>query len=153
MGMEGGCVCGSVRYEMLEDPIFTQACHCTHCQRSTGSAFMLCLVLELENIKIQKGQLQVYDFTGGSGQKYELNVCAVCGTALWGKMHGQTKGLAYIRAGTLDETREIKPQAHIYTASKQEWVLLSDDTPAFTEMYKLEEVWPEKSINRLQNLK
>jgi hypothetical protein len=152
VGVKGGCVCGAVRYELLEDPMFTQACHCTHCQRSTGSAFMLSLVLELGNIKIQNGQPQVCPFTGGSGQKYDLNVCSACGTALWGNRQGQSRGLAYLRAGTLDETRKLKPQAHIYTASKQEWVQLSDGAPAFTGMYKMEEVWPQSSIDRLKAL-
>lgn len=148
----GTCVCGASSFELEQEPLFTQACHCRHCQRATGSAFMLSLVMEQVNLKLLRGQLKTYDFCGGSGQHYDLNTCADCGTALWANRRGQTRGLAYIRAGTLNDLDGIKPQAHIYTQSKLSWLQLPTDIPAFEGLYRMEQLWPPASIARFKVL-
>ena len=152
MNVEGGCLCGLVRYELLEEPLFVQACHCTHCQRTTGSAFIVSIVLEASNLKVQEGVPTVFKLTGGSGKVYDVFSCSECGTALWSAAQGECGGIIYIRAGTLDETRYIRPAAHIYMKSKQEWVSLPGGTPAFQELYDREDVWPSSSLKRLEAL-
>lgn len=152
MKNQGGCICGSIRYQLSDDPLFIQACHCTHCQRSTGSAFMLTIVLEAEKLELLSGEPSRYDFSGGSGLHYDLNYCGHCGTPVWGSIHNQPKGIAFIRAGTLDDTSDVKPAAHIYTGSKQDWVILGDDVPQFEEIYQREQLWPKASLERIQKL-
>ena len=153
MNFEGGCVCGSVRYQLLARPLFIHACHCPHCQTSTGSAFTLTLVSEAGNVRILRGNPEVYDaFEGGSGQMYDINLCGECRTSLWACVHGQSTGLAYVRGGTLDETKELEPAAHIFTRSKQAWVVIPDGVPQFSEGYEAEGLWPEESIARVRAL-
>lgn len=154
MRYEGGCVCGAIRYELTEEPLFIQVCHCTHCQISSGSAFNMTMVSEAHNLKLLKGQPISYDtFKGAGGKSYDFNVCGKCGVGLWGNIHGQSIGLVYIRAGTLDETIELKPAAHIYTKSKQNWVSIPEDTPQFREGYdNMEGLWRAESIARVHTL-
>jgi hypothetical protein len=153
MERQGGCTCGSIRYEISEDPIFLQACHCTHCQTSTGSAFITTWISEAQNLHLLQGEPKVFDtFTGGSGGGYDFYTCGDCGTGLWATVKGWSNGLLFLRAGTLDETRDINPMAHIYTKSKQGWVILPDGIPQFEEGYEREELWPPPSLARLQSL-
>jgi hypothetical protein len=58
MGLQGGCICGAVRYELLEKPLFIQACHCTQCQTATGSAFILTMILEAHSENLN-GQISL----------------------------------------------------------------------------------------------
>jgi hypothetical protein len=152
MNVEGGCVCGSVRYRLLEDPMFIQACHCTGCQRSTGSAFIISMVLESAKLELYSGEPVVSSLTGGSDGVFNLFSCGECGTTLWAGAQGDDKGLVYVRVGTLDNARQVKPMAHIWTRSKHEWVILPTDVPVFKKMYELEEVWPDESLRRLAAL-
>lgn len=152
MTREGGCTCGAIRYHLLDTPLFINACHCSHCQRSTGSAFMLSLVIERDQLELTLGQPQLYDFTGGSGAHYDLHFCAGCGTPLWGCGQGPAAAIAFVRAGTLDDTAELRPGAHIYTRSKQAWLELPADIPQFETLYEREQVWPETSLARLAAL-
>jgi len=153
MKREGGCICGAVRYELLEEPLFVQACHCTHCQTATGSAFIMTMILEAHNFKIQKkGAMNTYTMQLGSGERADGHFCGTCNAGLWGNPQGQTEGIVFIRAGTLDNTKHIAPSAHIYTKSKQEWVVLPEGVPCFEESYVQAEVWPEESLERIQKL-
>jgi hypothetical protein len=154
MKYKGGCVCGAIRYELIEEPLFIQVCHCTHCQTSSGSAFNTTMVSEAYNLRLLKGEPKAYDtFKGGGGESYDFNVCGDCGVGLWGNVHGQSNGLVYVRGGTLDETKELEPAAHIYTKSKQNWVSIPEGVPQFNEGYdNMEDLWPKESIARVQAL-
>ena len=153
MSQAGGCVCGSIRYEIDHEPMFLQACHCKHCQTSTGSAFITTWITESKNHRILQGEPKIFNtFTGGSGEGYDFNTCGECGTGLWATVKGSPGGLLFLRAGTLDETKKIKPLAHIYTKSKQEWMILPDDVPSFEEGYEREKLWPHESLARLDTL-
>lgn len=152
MAQEGGCTCGAIRYRLMDTPLFINACHCTHCQRSTGSAFMISLVLESSKLEFLAGETQRYDFTGGSGAKYDLNFCGACGTPLWGCGQGPASSIVFLRAGTLDDTSTVRPDAHIYTCSKQTWLDLPDDIPRFDTLYDRQALWPPASMARLAAL-
>jgi len=153
MTRTGGCACGALRYEVDNEPMFLQACHCTGCQTSTGSAFIMTWMTESSNFRLVQGEPKVFDaFTGSSGETYDFNTCGRCGTGLWANIKGCANGITFLRAGTLDDTRDISPMAHIYTKSKQNWMLLPEDVPCFDEAYAREELWPPESLARLAAL-
>ena len=153
MGLQGGCICGAVRYELLEKPLFIQACHCTQCQTATGSAFILTMILEAHNFRtLSNAPIDTYTMKLGSGSLADGHFCGECHSGVWGNPHDQTDGILYIRGGTLDDTIGIVPAAHIFTKSKQDWVTIPDGVPIFDEGYELAEVWPQESLERLTKL-
>ncbi len=153
MGRKGGCICGAVRYELLDEPLFIQACHCTQCQTATGSAFILTMILEAHNFKtVSEGPTDTYTMKLGSGSLADGHFCGECHSGVWGNPHGQTDGIVYIRGGTLDDTTSIVPAAHIFTKSKQDWVIIPDGVPIFDEGYDVADLWPQESLERLKKL-
>jgi hypothetical protein len=152
-GKQGGCMCGAVRYCLTEQPMFVQACHCSDCQRISGSAFAVNMWTEEFNVDLQQGELVSWIYTGGSGNKHEMFSCARCGTNLWSKYYAGLSNTLFVRAGTLDDPEEIRPMAHIHIRSRQRWFDLPDDVPHFDEFYKLADTWPADSLARLRQLK
>jgi hypothetical protein len=144
---DGGCDCGSVRYRMNRKPLFVNCCHCRWCQRESGSAFALNALIEMQNVHISSGETEIVDTPSQSGKGQKIVRCSKCRIALWSHYGGIDK-LAFIRVGTLDEPDLHPPMAHIYTASKQPWVTLAADVPAFSGYYKSSEVWTQESLVR-----
>jgi hypothetical protein len=108
------------------------------------------MVIENKEFTVSKGELTTFEFKGGSGAIYDIYACKCCGNALWGKPREAVKDLIYVRSGTLENTKDVKPLAHIFTQFKQDWVILPGDTPEFEAMYDLENTWPIESQQRLQ---
>jgi hypothetical protein len=146
--LTGGCSCGQVRYQLLAKPIRVHCCHCTDCQRHTGSAFVLNALIETSAIKILCGKLQAVPVPRAFGP-HDIYRCPKCKVALWSEYGGRSQ-LRFVRVGTLDDSRAIKPDIHIYTETKVPWVKLPRGTPAFREYYDLKKVWPLKSQERLR---
>lgn len=151
MAMTGRCACGEVTYEIREQPLFTQACHCTDCQRTTGTAFVVHMVVGEPDFEI-KGDTRSTVVPSGSGAGCELHFCATCATYLWCRYLYHKVCAIAIRAGTLDDTKAVSPQAHIFTRSKQPWLTLPDNVPQFPEAAPREEIWTEESIQKYENL-
>jgi hypothetical protein len=86
----------------------------------------------------------------GSGKPQEIFRCPDCGTAMWSKYHGAPGDTVLLRAGTLDHPEAIKPDVHIFTRSKLPWLELPAGARSFESFYKLAEVWPEASRERLR---
>ena len=152
MYKKGECLCGEVKYQIDREPLFVQACHCTLCQTTTGSAFNLIMQIETKHFKVTNGEPITYEFKGGSGASYDVYSCKTCGTGLWGKPRNLIKDLTFIRSGTLLDTKDIKPLAHIFTVHKQDWLTLPIDTPKFDGMYELDKIWPIESLKRLKEI-
>ncbi len=150
MYKKGKCLCGKVTYQLEKEPLFIQACHCSLCQTTTGSAFNLIMQIETKYFTVTSGELITFEFKGGSDAIYDVYSCKTCGTGLWGKPRNLIKDLTYLRSGTLLETKDIKPLAHIFTKHKQDWLTLPEDTPQFEGMYELDKTWPAKSLKRLK---
>ncbi len=151
-GKEGGCLCGAVRYRLEENPMYVQACHCLDCQTVSGSAFAINLWMEEANVA-QLGVTPVpFMNVAGSGKAHEIFSCEKCGTAVFSKYHASPVPDQMVRAGTLDDTSDVEPMAHIYTATKQFWIQLPEDKPNYPGSYKLFEVWPEASAARFRAL-
>ena len=100
--MTGGCLCGQVRYSANADPIFVGVCHCTHCQRQTGTAFSVLVGIPKSSMLVQ-GQCKTFRDTCDSGQPVERNFCPECGSPIFSDLVVMP-GITFIKAGTLDDT-------------------------------------------------
>lgn len=149
---EGGCACGAARYQMMGEPIFVNNCHCTQCQRQTGSTSVVNMFTETEHLTLLSGETTRHVVKAGSGGNHVIVRCAACGTALWSHYPRLGELGAGIRVGTLDNPSGIKPDAVIYTAEKMEWTALPEGIPAFEAYYSPAEVLPPERFARLKAL-
>ncbi len=145
---EGGCTCRAVRYRMTSAPMFVNCCHCRWCQRETGSSFALNAIIEADRVVATSGAPEVVATPSNSGKGQKIARCPVCHVAVWSNYAGAGDAVRFVRVGTLDEPDRLRPGAHIFTASKQPWVVLAPDTPTFSEYYDREVLWPAESLKR-----
>ena len=145
---EGGCTCRTVRYRMTSRPLFVNCCHCTWCQRETGSAFAINAMIEADRVVLLRGEVDVVDTPSASGKGQRIARCPHCRVAVWSNYGGSGDVVRFVRVGTLDEPDRLPPDVHIFTASKQRWVVLPPGTPAVAEYYKASELWPKESLER-----
>lgn len=127
--LTGGCQCGGLRYELTAAPLMTYTCHCTACQRSTGSAFSLAIVVPDSAFRLTRGEPRAVSRVADSARTVTRWLCPECGG--WvanGPQPGMAPGelIRRVRAGTLDDTSWLRPTAHFWTRSKQPWVTLPD---------------------------
>ena len=146
----GQCTCGAVQYRMVADPMIVHCCHCSWCQRETGSAFAVNALIELDQVEVLSGTVEHRTLASASGQGQRLHGCANCGTTLWSHYAFGNIGekVAFVRVGTLEQGAGIEPDVHIYTASKQSWLNLPPETPAFLEYYRAKDVWSQNALRR-----
>ena len=150
--VEGGCACGQLRYRLADRPLIAQACHCHHCQRESGSAFAHNLLIERAALKILSGHPQFADVPTASGLGQRVARCPHCHVALWSHYGVSHPGIAFVRVGTLDTPEEFPPAAHIFVATKQPWLKLPEDVPAFPAFYDLAQMWSADSLARVARL-
>jgi hypothetical protein len=151
--LEGGCTCRSVRYRMTTTPLFVHCCHCRWCQRETGASFALNALIETDRVEVLSGQPQTIHIPSNSGLGQKIVRCPACHVALWSHYAGAGDALAFVRVGTLDDPDRLPPDIHIFTASKQPWVVLPPGTPAVSEYYDRERHWPPASLERRRVLR
>jgi hypothetical protein len=144
---EGGCSCGAVRYRLTSEPMFVHCCHCLNCQRQTGSAFVINLLLEADRIELLAGEPQPVDVPRDDGSTQRIYRCPTCQVAVYSE-YGRPE-VRFVRAGTLDEPSSVAPGVHIFTRSKVPWVTLPESTPAFDVYYDSRTLWPAESLERL----
>jgi hypothetical protein len=144
---EGGCFCGQIRYRMQGRPMFIHCCHCTDCQRQTGSAFAVNAVIETDRVEILSGAPVVVTLPTDSGRPHDVYRCEACQSALWSD-YGRRLWLSFLRVTTLDEPAGFVPDVHIYTRSKLPWVVLPEDAAAFEDYYDMKALWPAESLAR-----
>ena len=149
---EGGCTCRAVRYRMTSKPLFVHCCHCRWCQRESGAAFALNAMIEADRVVLLQGEPERVDTPSNSGKGQTYYRCPTCRIALWSNYAGAGDAVRFVRVGTLDEPDRLPPDIHIYTDSKQPWVVLPSDSLAFPAFYKRSDVWPEDSLARLKAL-
>lgn len=128
--MTGGCQCGAVRYEIAAKPSTLYACHCADCQRQTGSAFALSLIVPRDAVRVTKGAPAVWERPGSqttSGTPADCVFCLECGARLY-NLPSRNRAIAVVKPGTLDDTSWLKPVGHIWTASAQPWVRFDQGT-------------------------
>jgi hypothetical protein len=145
---EGGCACGAVRYRLASDPLFVHCCHCLNCQRQTGSAFVVNLLIETDRVEVLAGDPRPVDVPRDDGSAQTVYRCPACQVAVFSQ-YGHP-GVRFVRGGTLDDPTEVVPDVHIFTRSKVGWVMLPDSAPAFDVYYDSKALWPSASLDRLQ---
>ncbi len=130
--ISGGCLCGAVRYSLKKLPERLNVCHCSHCQKSSGSAFSINLIAPEEDVTLS-GEMKLYEDFGDSGNILRRYFCPVCGSQMGS--HNLTRpGMFVLRAGTLDDTRVLRRiSLQIWTQSRQPWVKLESDAPEFPQ--------------------
>ena len=126
----GQCLCGAIKYRVLREPLTLYACHCTDCQRRTGSAFALSMIVRPEDVELLAGQTTGYSATLSNGRTKCGQMCAACGTRLWGTPV-KYAGIFIVQPGTLDQPCQLAPVAHLWVSEAQPWIKLPPGVPIF----------------------
>ena len=127
----GGCLCGAVRYESNAEPEMIVACHCTTCQKNTGSAFSLNVAMPEDKVTITGDSLSTYEERSApESTPFYRSFCALCGSPISGRGDAYP-GVVFLKAGTLDDRSWVKPSAHMWCAEKQPWVTVEEGIPQF----------------------
>jgi hypothetical protein len=146
--LEGGCACGEVRYRLTSEPLFTHCCHCLNCQRQTGSAFVINLLIEADRVELLAGEPHPVDVPRSGGKKQRIFRCPTCQVAVFSRY--TRAGIRFVRGGTLDDPSSVTPDVHIYTRSKLSWITLPESVRAFATYYDTKKLWPAASLERLE---
>jgi hypothetical protein len=152
LSFEGGCTCHAVRYRMTSKPIFVHCCHCRWCQRETGASFALNALIEADRVVLLCGSPEMVDTPSNSGKGQKIVRCPTCRIALWSNYGGAGDKVRFIRVGTLDEPDRFPPDIHIFTRSKQPWVVIPPGAHAVREYYDRDKYWPAESLARRRAL-
>jgi hypothetical protein len=145
---EGGCDCRALRYRMTSRPLFVHCCHCRWCQRETGTAFALNAMIETSRLEVLAGEAEMVDTPSNSGKGQKIARCPKCRIALWSHYAGAGELVAFVRVGTLDNPDALPPDIHIFTSTKQPWVVLPPGARAVPEYYDRKKEWPAESLAR-----
>lgn len=137
--MQGRCSCGQVSYRLSAAPMIVHCCHCSWCQRETGSAFVINAVVE--TAALVTGAPVLVNTPSASGAGQEIARCPSCHVALWSHYPNAGRKAAFVRVGTLAEPDACPPDVHVFTSTKQDWVVLPEGAPAYAEFYNPSEVW------------
>jgi hypothetical protein len=146
--LEGGCACGEIRYRLASDPLFVHCCHCLNCQRQTGSAFVVNILIEADRVELLSGDPQPVTVPRSGGKKQRIWRCPSCQVAVYSQY--TSPRVRFVRAGTLDDPAFVEPDVHIFTRSKLPWVALPESVPAFRVYYDTKKLWPAASLERLE---
>jgi hypothetical protein len=145
---EGGCDCRHVRYRMLTRPLFVNCCHCRWCQRESGASFALNAMIESDRVQLLAEPPEMVLTPSDSGLGQRIARCPHCKVALWSHYAGSGPVVSFVRVGTLDNPDLLPPDVHIFTTTKQPWVVLPEGTPAMPEYYDRNQLWPADSLAR-----
>lgn len=124
--LDGGCLCGQIRYTCTSEPALTAVCHCRNCQKQSGSTFSLLVAVPKGTIQVEGGDgLCTFSDRGESGQAVLRRFCGNCGSPLFSDVAAMPE-LEFIKAGTLDDASWLQPQAQFWCVSAQPWLQLSE---------------------------
>jgi hypothetical protein len=129
MKIEGGCLCGQVRYHADVQPVFQATCHCKDCQKQGGTAYSVVIGVPEAALTLT-GKTASYEHAGGSGGKVERVFCPRCGSPILTRA-AAAPGMAIVKAGTLDDTTDLKPALHLWTESAMACTVIPEGVPAF----------------------
>jgi len=129
---KGQCLCGSVQYTVANAPVKMAQCHCSDCQKSTGTGHASNSFFKKTDITI-KGELSSYVSDTDSGDKLTRYFCPNCGSRLCGESSA-VEGIMSIAAGSFDDNSWYKPMAIVYSKRKPAWDFMDESLPTFEEM-------------------
>ena len=150
--LEGGCDCRFVRYRVETRPLFVHCCHCRWCQRESGASFALNAMIEADRVTNLGGEPEIVDTPSASGKGQLIARCTRCKVAVWSNYAGAGPVVKFVRVGTLDNPDALPPDIHIFTASRQPWVVIPPGQAAVPEYYDRNEYWPAESLERRKAL-
>jgi hypothetical protein len=150
--VNGGCTCRAVRFAMTSAPLIVHCCHCRWCQRESGAAFALNAMIEADRVRLLAGAPEPVLTPSNSGKGQKILRCPQCRVALWSHYAGAGDKVSFVRVGTLDDPDQFAPDVHIYTESKQPWVVIPEGARAFPQYYRRAEVWSAASLERHRKL-
>ena len=127
--LKGGCLCGKIRYTVQKAAGPAVICHCTHCQKASGSAFSVNLPVASGDIAFE-GEMAAYPDTAESGKRVTRRFCPTCGSSL-GSEAEIFPGVFILKAGSLDSHETIAPKLQLWTRSAQPWVRLGDELKSY----------------------
>lgn len=151
--IEGGCGCKTIRYRVTSAPLIVHCCHCRWCQRESGASFALNAMIESDRVECLGPEPEMIDTPSQSGRGQKIARCPHCKVAVWSHYAGSGLFTRFVRVGTLDSPDALPPDVHIFTASKQPWVVLPEGAQAFAEFYNPAEVWSGETRERFGRLK
>ncbi len=128
--IQGGCLCGTVRYHTTQPALMTAACHCRDCQKQSGSAFSVNVLVPLAGLDVGGASLAAFETQGSSGLTVKRHFCGQCGSPVYSELQAMP-GVAAIKAGTLDDASWAKPSMQLWCASAQPWVPRMADATSF----------------------
>ncbi|WPN49506.1 MULTISPECIES: GFA family protein [unclassified Pseudomonas] len=128
--LNGSCLCGNVQYSTLAVPLMTAVCHCKDCQKQSGSAFSVNVVVPADGFEVQGQSLSSYSSKGGSGLPVQRFFCSHCGSALYTSLMAMP-GLFAVKAGTLSDASTLTPALNMWCASAQPWVAIDRDVACY----------------------
>lgn len=131
----GSCGCGKVRYALTAPPLLVHCCHCSWCQRETGSAFAVNAMIETSRLAADGAIPDLVLTPSASGKGQKIARCPACRVAVWSHYATLDTKLAFIRVGTLDDPSHTPPDVHIFTSTKQPWVILPAGAEIYPEFY------------------
>ncbi|MEX0350131.1 MAG: GFA family protein [Paracoccaceae bacterium] len=133
MQVKGGCHCGAIRFEAEADPARTRICHCTDCQRLSGSPFRVVVPVSESDFKLTEGTPRIYRKTAASGAIRQQAFCADCGAPLYATSDDAPPRKIGIRVGALDRAEAFVPQRQFWTRSALGWLGDLSNIEAFDE--------------------
>ncbi len=151
---DGGCTCGHVRYQVTSEPMIVHCCHCRGCQKNSGSSFALNALYEADRVELISGEVEEVTVPTPSGTGQIITRCSKCKVAVWSNynMGGLRERIRFIRVGTLDDPDQLPPDVHIFTCSKQPWVILPKEDRRVEVFYEFKETWSPESMERLAKI-
>jgi hypothetical protein len=137
---------------MTSRPLFVHCCHCRWCQRETGASFALNAMIEADRVVHLGDEPEIVVTPSNSGKGQKIARCPTCRVAVWSNYAGAGEAVRFVRVGTLEDPDRLPPDIHIFTASKQPWVVIPPGVPAVEEYYEREQHWPKESLERREAL-
>lgn len=130
---EGGCLCGAVRYRVKNEPVRTVACHCTFCQRRTGSAFGIGVYFREGDVEISRGTVKTHvHCSDESGRRFSMQFCADCGTTVTWTAE-LLPGARAVAGGTFDDPKWFKIERHTWMRSAHPWMVPPSGVEVFQQ--------------------
>lgn len=126
--IEGGCLCGEIRYTIDNTITDVSHCHCAMCRKHHGAAFATYGVAERKHFHWLQGEEKINIYRS-SGQLERL-FCSACGSSLLCRTSEEPDAV-YVALGTIDDDPGCRPGYHIWVDSKAPWYLITDDLPRF----------------------
>ncbi|MBO6825707.1 MAG: GFA family protein [Sneathiella sp.] len=126
----GGCACGVVRFEMVQDPIDMSNCHCRDCQRATGGPYFPSVICKVSDFNLLQGTPSWFEKMSDGRERVGRSFCPDCGSPLM-FVNAVKDDIYAIYASAFDDPSFFKPSIDIYTASAQPWDHISPDAKCY----------------------